>query len=161
MDLSQPQPEVAAAAAKPAIPPLESFAPARRRTGMAVGIGGALLSFGLAVAAAVAKMPDLLVYALAAGCFVALGLGMAASIAQDRSRERLAIAAYAGLPREQLSRATVSNDVDEKTRVLIVRVLNDHHPGWRIDLEQAHADWQDLRNATGAPGGCMKSCCGR
>lgn len=143
-----------------AIPALESFASEARRPYMPIAIGGAAICLGLALAAAIARLPDLLVYALAALSLPAIGVGIAYSFTQDGERERSALAAYADLPLDDLLRATVSADLTEKTRVLIVRVLNDRHPGWQIDLEQADADWGDLRYARGVPGGCLKGCCG-
>lgn len=127
---------------------------------MPIAIGVAALCFVLALAAALARMPDWLVYLLAAASFPAIGTGIALSLARDGARERSALAAYAEIPLDDLLRATVSAEIPEKTRVLIVRVLNDRHPGWQIDLEQADADWGDLRHARGVPATCMKRCCG-
>lgn len=135
---------------------------ADRRPWMLYGIVGSVALFAVALLGALRQWPEALVYLLAAACLAALAWGAWRGSLPRRQRDRAVLAALAEQPLPILVRATVSTELPESARVLIVNFLNRTYPGWAVDFDSADADWRALKEARG--GGCGSSCgsgCGR
>lgn len=148
--------------AEHSIPDIDRLVPkGKPYAAIALFCGAALLV--LAFAAAADGLSTAVGFLFGATGIGAVLLGLKLASKQQALRDERTRLALSAVPVDVLIRATMSDAVSEKTRVVVANYLNAHHPGASVEVDGGDHEWRQLKRA-GPPAasrcgtGCGKGC---